>query len=229
MTPTCCIRSSSKQDKYLIVSSRTTIILPRPRSSAISSRNLGLLVAGVSSALADAVAFPASARSVLDLSNVAASAGLGNLLVTGEDAEAHATALSVGLWVLIVEFAERSAVCTGALISRRTGNEDGGSAVLVVLAGLAASGGVLVGAFVLDAAVAVAIVGDAVEGSTAPALVCDAVGADEVSGRALRGLRDSGRGCARSLKDSFGAIVGDSGPRLGRGERDVLCRNSCDG
>jgi hypothetical protein len=62
------------------------------------------------------------------------------------------------LRVLVVEFAERSAVCTRALISRRTGNKDGGGAVLVVLAGLTAGGGVLVGAFVLDAAVAVAIV-----------------------------------------------------------------------
>jgi hypothetical protein len=162
---------------------------------------LGLLVAGISGALADAVAFPASARSILNLSNVTASSGLGNLLVTREDAEPHATALSVGLRVLVVEFAEKSAVCTKALISRRTGNKDGGSAVLVVLVGLTASGSVLVGASVLDAAVAV------VEGSTAPALVYDAVGADEVSGRALHGLRNSGRCYTRSLKDGLGAIV----------------------
>jgi hypothetical protein len=200
------IRSSSRKDTDFITFSRTTLC------------NLGLVVAGVSSALANAVALPTSTRSILDLSNVAASAGLGNLLVTREDAEAHATALPVRWRVLVVEFAERSAICTRALIGRRAGNEDGGGAVLVVLAGLAAGGGVFVGTFILDTAVAVAIVGDAVERSTAPALVCDAIGTDEISGRALCGLRNSGGGCARSLKNGLGAIVGDGSPRLGRGD-----------
>jgi hypothetical protein len=222
------IRSSSTEDTYSIASSRTTIISRRPQSFAISLCDLGLLVAGISRALAGAVALSASTRGILDLSNVTASTGLGNLLVTREDAEAHATALPVRSRVLVVEFAERGAVCTRGLIGRRTGNEDGGGAVLIVLAGLAASGGVLVGAFVLDAAVAIAIVGDAVKGSAAPALVCDTIRADKVSDRALRGLRDSGGGCARSLEDGLGTIMGDGSPRLGRGERDVLGRNSRD-
>ena len=134
-------------------------------------------VAGVFRALAHAVALIASARRILNPSNIPTRARLRHQLIAREDAEAESTASLLGRRIPVKVLAERSAVYLPIVLVRRgPADEDRRCAVLVVLARLAAGRGVFVRALVFDAAGAGAVVRDAVEGSSAPALSCDAVG-----------------------------------------------------
>lgn len=187
-------------------------------------------VASILRALAHAVALIASTWCVLNSSNIPTRPRLRHQLIAREDAEAEPTALLLGLRVLVEMLAERRTVYLPVvLVRRRPTNEDRSGAVLVVLARLAAGGSVFVRAFVFDAAGAGAVVRDAVEGSAAPALACDAVGADEVGCCAFRGLGHGGGGGAGDFQDGGGAGGFDGGPRLAGGDVDVRRRSSRDG
>jgi hypothetical protein len=143
-------------------------------------------VPSVMRALPHAITLIASPRRILNLRNIPASPRLRHQLITREDTKPKPTALLPRLRVLVEELAKRSAICLSViLISRGTTNENRSSAVVIVLARLAARRSVFVRALVFDAAGARAVVRDAVEGRSAPALACDAVGADEVGSRAF--------------------------------------------
>lgn len=131
--------------------------------------------------------------------------------------------------VVVEELTEGSAICPWVLVGWVTADEDGGGAVLVILAGLATGGSILVSALIFDGAGAGAVVGDAVEGSAAVALAGDAVCADEVGWRAFRGLGHGRGGCAGGLEDGRGTVDGYGGPRRARGDIDDFSRSSCDG
>lgn len=172
-------------------------------------------VAGIFRALAHAVTLIASTRGVLNLSNIPTRARLRHQLIAREDAEAESTASLLGRRIPVKVLAERSAVYLPIVLVRRgPADEDRRCAVLVVLARLAAGGGVFVRALVFDTAGAGAVVGDAIEGSAAPALACDAVGADEVGCCALCGLGCGGGGGTGDFQDGGGAGRFDGGPRL---------------
>ena len=187
-------------------------------------------VSGVLGALAHAIALIASARSILNLSNIPARARLRHQLIAREHAEPKPTASLLRLRVLVEMLAERRAVhLPVVLIRRMPANEDRRGAVLVVLARLAARGGVFVCVLVFDAAVAGAVVRDAVERCSAPALTCNAVGANEVGCCAFSGLGHGGGGGAGDFQDGGGAGGFDGGPRLAGGDVDVRRRSSRDG
>lgn len=173
------------------VSSASERLAVRLNHKSLSSALLWPPIASIMRTLPHAVALIASSRRILNLSNIPTRPRLRHELITREHTKPKPTTLLLSLRVLVEQLAKRSAVdLSFVLISRRPANENRSSAVLVVLARLAASGSVFVRALVFDAAGAGAVVRDTIQGRSAPALACDTVGADEVGSRTFGRLGD---------------------------------------